>query len=158
MQPRIFKALILNDYENAPYAQYVKEGRKKIETRMNRLFSYRGDVVICCGKTNSVSNNAGRALCIVEIWKGRPMKNEVDEMLAACIEWCEDRKALLLRNWRHFNYDFIFKDYVVKREGSKGANYQGIFEIALPDDVIIIPKPEILPYNEIETAQTKMEI
>ena len=155
---RIYKGLILNDYENTPYAQWVKEGKKLIETRMNRQFNYRGDLIICCGATNSVTTNAGKALCIVNLWKARPMKNEPKEIEASCIDWNEKRKAHLLKDWRHFNYDFIFKDYVVKRDGSNGANYQGIFDIKLPDDVIIIPKPEILPYNEIECVQNKLNL
>lgn len=142
MKDRIFKALVLNDYENAPYAQWVKEGKKKIETRMNRLFSFRGDVVICCGKGKSVSPNAGKALCIVEIWKGRKMLNDAREMTAACIEWDSDRYSLLLRNWRYFSRDFEFAPMAIKR------NFQGMFEIILPEDVEIIPKPEIEEYFE----------
>ncbi|HWY09996.1 MAG TPA: ASCH domain-containing protein [Bacteroidia bacterium] len=153
---RKFKALILNDYEGAHYATWVKEGKKKIETRMRRLFAYRGDIVICCGEANSVTDNAGKALCIVNIWKGRPMRNDPKEIEASCIGWDKDRKSLLLKDWRHFSYDFIFKNYVVKKEGSNGANYQGIFEIELPDDVIIIPKPEITVFEEQEETQTTM--
>lgn len=144
MTQRIFKGLILNDYEHCRYAQWVKEGIKKIETRMNRLFSFRGDVVICCGKTNSVGDNAGKALCIVEIWKGRPMNNTPEEREAACIGWDKGRKSLLLRNWRHFNYDFEFAPMAIQK------NFQGMFDMRLPDDVVIIPRPEILPFNEIE--------
>ncbi len=131
--PNIYSALILNDYPNTPYAQWVKEQKKTIETRMGRLFSYRGDVVICCGKTNSVGDNAGKALCIVEIYEGRDMIKE-DEA-AACIEWHPKRKSLLLRNWRYFSYEFAFKDYYVS-----GA-YQGIFKIKIPDFVQILTQP-----------------
>ena len=138
---KIFKGLILNDYQHTPYAQWVKEGKKKIETRMKRLFTFRGDVVICCGKTNSVSDNAGKSLCIVEIWHGRAMIKADEE--AACIGWDKDRKSLLLRNWRHFNRDFEFAPMAIQK------NFQGMFDMALPDDIIIIPKPEILPYEEI---------
>ena len=88
------------------------------------------------------------------MWKGRPMMNTPEEIKAACIGWDKDRKSLLLRNWRHFSYDFVFKDYVIKKEGSNGANYQGIFEIQLPDDVIIIPRPEILPFVDTTKIQT----
>lgn len=151
---RRYKALILNDYEGAHYAQLVKEGTKPIETRMGRQFSYRGDLIICCGATNSVTANAGKALCIVELWKARPMKNEPREIEAACIGWDEKRRAHLLRNWRHFNYDFTFKNYVVIGEGKQGANYQGIFEIELPDDVEIIERHEIKAYIENDEAQT----
>ncbi len=56
-----FKALILNDYPGAPYADWIKNGKKTIETRY-RSFKYTGDLVICCGKTNSVGKNAGKAM------------------------------------------------------------------------------------------------
>jgi hypothetical protein len=140
-------ALILNDYEGHHYASDVKSGKKGIETRMNRLFKYRGDIVICCGETNSVTANAGRALCIVEIYHGREMHDEPEEIKSACIEFHPKRKCLFLRNWRHFSRDFVFKHYVVKAEGKKGANFQGIFEIEIPENVLIIPKPEIIPFN-----------
>lgn len=143
---RIYNALVVNDYLNYPYAQWIKEGKKTIETRMNRLFSFRGDVVICCGKTNSVGKNKGKALCIVEIWRGRPMKNKLDEIKAACIGYDPNRKSLFLRNWRYFNYEFFFAPMAVKK------NFQGIFSIALPKDIIIIPRPEIIEFkaNDIE--------
>ena len=117
---RIFKALVLNDYKEYPYAQWVKEGKKKIETRMNRLFRFRGDVVICCGKSKSVSSNAGKALCIVNIWRGREMLDNPSEIKAACIDWHINRKSLLLQNWRHFNYDFEFATHATQK------NFQGI--------------------------------
>lgn len=132
---KIYKGLILNDYPDKHYAQWVKEGKKKIETRMNRLFSYRGDIIICCGETNSVTANAGKALCIVEIFDGRSM-TESDEK-DACIEWHPDRKSLLLRNWRHFSRDFTFKKHKVS------GSFQSIFELTIPDDVQIIPQPQI---------------
>lgn len=142
MSHRKYRALILNDYEHAQYAEWVKTGKKPIETRMGRMFSYRGDLVICCGKTNSVGPNAGKALCIVELYDARPMKNTPDEIAAACIEWHPKRKSHLLRNWRHFSRDFEFKDYATKK------NFQGIFEIEIPDDVAIIPKPEIKEFSD----------
>ena len=136
----IYKAIILNDYEGAHYASKVYRGEKLIETRMNRMFSYRGDIVICCGKTNSVTSNAGKALCLVEIWKGRPMEKGDEE--AACIEFHPKRKSLLLRNWRYFSRNFDFAPQYVS------GPFQGIFEILLPADVDIIPQPQILPFEE----------
>ena len=47
-------------------------GEKTIEIR-HKSFNYLGDIVICCGKTNSVSSNAGKTLCIAELWKIRDM-------------------------------------------------------------------------------------
>jgi hypothetical protein len=128
---QIFQALILNDYQDAPYAEWVKIKRKSIETRMKRLFAYRGDIVICCGKTNSVSSNAGKALCMVNIYDGGPMKKEDEE--AACIGWHPDRKSLYLKDWRKFDTEFLFAPYAIKK------NFQGIFALALPDEFILTP-------------------
>lgn len=138
---KTFKALILNDYEGAPYATWIKTGEKTIETR-HRSFSYRGDIVICCGKTNSVGKNAGNALCIVELRKIRPMK-KTDEK-AAGIKYDPGIKSFLLRNWRHFSRDFKFSPQRVS-----GA-WQSIFEITIPADVEIIPRPDIKPFKENE--------
>lgn len=136
MEDRIYKALILNDYEKTPYAEWVKTQKKTIETRMNRLFKYRGDIVVCCGASNSVGKNAGRALCIVNIYDRHPMLKE--EESAACIEWHPDRKSLLLKDWRYFSRDFIFADYY------QSGPYQGIFTIRIPKDVEIITNYERL--------------
>lgn len=139
---RIYKALVVNDYEHAQYAQWIKEGRKSIETRMNRLFSYRGDVVICCGSTNSVGANAGKALCIVNIFDGMPMKKEHEE--AACIEWHPKRKSLLMKDWRYFSEAFEFSKCYIE-----GA-FQGIFTIFIPEHIDIIPQPQIPYYKDNE--------
>ena len=100
-----YKAIIMNDYKDAPYATWIKWGEKTIETRM-KSFTFRGDIVICCGKTNSVGNNAGLALCLVELWKVRGMRWTDEE--AAGVAYSPGRKSFLLRNWRHFSRDFEF--------------------------------------------------
>jgi hypothetical protein len=138
---KTFKALILNDYEGAPYAEWIKTGEKTIETR-HRSFNYRGDLVICCGKTNSVGPNAGKAICLVELWKIRPMK-KTDEK-AAGVHYHPGIHSYLLRNWRHFNRDFEFAPQRVS-----GA-WQSLFDITLPDDIVIIPKPGIKAFEERE--------
>jgi hypothetical protein len=138
---RVFKALILNDYEGAPYAEWIRSGEKTIETRY-KAFNYRGDVVICCGKTNSVGENAGKALCIVELWKIRPMKR-TDEK-AAGVKYDPLVKSFLLRNWRHFSRDFEFAPQRIS-----GA-WQSLFDISIPADVKIIPRPDIKPFPEVE--------
>jgi hypothetical protein len=136
---RIYKALIMNNYEGAAYADWIRSGEKTIETR-RRSFAYRGDVVICCGKTNSVGPNAGKALCIVELWKIRPMKKEDEE--AAGVFYNPGLKSFLLRNWRHFSRDFEFSPQRIS-----GA-WQSLFDITIPNDVDIIPRPGIRPYEE----------
>lgn len=132
-EDRIYRALILNDYEKTPYAEWVKTKKKTIETRMGRLFKYRGDVVICCGAANSVTKNAGKALCIVNIYDGRPMIKEDEK--DACIEYHPDRRCLFLKDWRYFSRDFEFRYYYVS-----GA-YQGIFTIKIPANVHILNQP-----------------
>lgn len=138
---RIYKALIMNNYAGAPYADWIKSGEKTIETR-HRAFNYRGDVIICCGKTNSVGGNAGKALCIVELWKIRPMQKGDEQ--AAGVKYNPELKSFLLRNWRHFSRDFEFAPQRVY-----GA-WQSLFEITIPDDVKIIARPDIKPFHEKE--------
>ena len=138
---RIYKGLVLNDYGSGQnYATYIQEGSKTIETRMNRSFSYRGDVIICCGKTNSVTPHAGKALCIVDLWKVRNMLPGDAE--AAGVSWDPKRKSLLLRNWRHFDKEFDFAPCAIQR------NFQGMFDMFIPDHVKIIPRPDIIPFPE----------
>jgi hypothetical protein len=142
------KALILNDYgEGQNYATLVYLGIKTIETRMNRLFSYRGDIVICKGKTNSIGDNKGMALCIVNIYHGRDMKKS-DES-AACIQWHKNRKCLLLNNWRYFSDLFEFTKYATS------YNWQGIFDVDIPRSVSIIPQPQITGFQE-QITQTQL--
>ena len=133
------KASILNDYPGAPYADWIKHGRKTIETRY-RSFKYTGDLVICCGKTNSVGKNAGKALCIVELWKIRPMKKSDEK--AAGVRYNPKLKSFLLRNWRHFSRDFGFSPQRIF-----GA-WQSLIEITIPGDVEIITRPDIKPFQE----------
>ena len=136
---RIYKALIMNDYPGAPYAEWIKKGTKTIETRY-RKFNYQGDIIICCGKTNSVGENAGKALCLVELWKIRPMKKGDEK--AAGVRFNPNLYCYLFRNWRHFSRDFEFSPQRIS-----GA-WQSLFDMALPNDVVIIPKPSIKPFSE----------
>ena len=138
---RIYKALIMNDYPGAPYADWIKNGEKTIETRF-KTFNYRGDIVICCGKANSIGANAGKALCIVELWKIRPMK-KADEK-AAGVKFNPKLHCFLLKKWRHFSRDFEFSPQRIS-----GA-WQNLFNISIPNDVEIISKPNIKGFPEKE--------
>jgi len=130
----VYNALILNDYPEKHYASWIEQQRKTIETRM-KTFKYRGDLIICCG-ANSVTPNAGKALCIVNLWDAKPMK-KADEN-AAMIECVAGRISHYLRDWRFFNRKFSFS-----KQRVSGA-FQSIFQITLPDDVRIIkPLPII---------------
>jgi hypothetical protein len=128
---KIYNAIILNE----PYAGFVKQQIKTIETRMKK-FKYTGDLVICCDKGKSTGYNAGKALCIVEFCEGRPMTKE-DE-LAACIECVPGRVAYPLRNWRYFSLEFEFS----KRRVS--GPFQGIFQIKIPGFVKILNREQEL--------------
>jgi hypothetical protein len=107
---------------------------------MDGGLQYTGDLVICCGKTNSAGKNAGKALCIVELWKIRPMEKSDEN--AAGVKYNPAIKSFLLRNWRHFSRDFEFSPQRIA-----GA-WQSLFEITIPDDVEIIPRPDIKPFRE----------
>lgn len=132
---KLYSAIILNE----PYAGKVKDGIKTIETRMRLYSKLIGDIVICCDKGKSVgSPNFGKALCIVNFESGRPMKDEDAE--AACIENAPGKYAYPLSDFRYFSYDFNFSDYVVVPPGKRNANWQGIFQIRIPDFVTITPK------------------
>lgn len=127
MEDRIYKAIILNE----PYAGFIKDKKKTIETRMRRILTPFEDYVICCDKGKSASSkNAGNALCIVNVKGCRYMVKEDEQ--AACIECVPGRVAFVLDNWRYFSYDFKFTDYKVS------GGYNSIFKIRIPDFVNII--------------------
>lgn len=128
MAERIYKALILNDYECGRYADLVYKQIKTIETRYRRT-AHRGNLIICCGKTNSVGPNAGKALCMVDLINCRPML--VEDEKAACIEYQPNRFAWELRFWSYFSRQFEFAPCKVR------GTWQGLFDIRLPDDVTI---------------------
>lgn len=122
----ILNAIILNE----PYANFVKQGIKTIETRMRNLSKLKGDIVICCDKGKSKgSYNSGKAICIVKSEGARAMVDQ--DATAACIGNAPGRYAYPLSDLRHFSYDFNFVDYAVTK------NWQGIFQIRIPDFVEI---------------------
>lgn len=139
MERETYNALVLNDYEGMKhYATWVEQQVKTIETRM-KTFKYRGDLVICCGN-KSVTANAGKALCIVNLYDAEPMRKEHEK--AACIEVTAGRIAHHLKDWRFFNRKFSFS-----RQKVSGA-FQSIFQITLPEDVRIIkPLPIVKVSN-----------
>lgn len=125
----IYKALILLDEPGgAHYATWVEQQIKTIETRM-KLFSYTGDLVICCS-SGSMTRNAGKALCLVHFGPGVYMRKEHEE--GAKIECYPGRYAYPLSNWRYFSRKFTFAKCKVS------GTFQGFFNIELPKDVTII--------------------
>lgn len=124
---RIYPAIILNE----PYISQVYYGIKTVETRMRRLSQLTGDVVFCCDKgILKGSTFAGKAVCLVNVGEMRAMTDH--DAKAACIENAPGRIAYPLSNLRHFSYMFDVKDYAVTR------NWQGIFQLQVPDFVEII--------------------
>lgn len=144
---RIYRALVVNDYQYQRYATWIKSGKKCVETRMKKIFTHRGPVVICVGASNSVGPNIGKAICMVDIWKGRDMVPQDAE--GACIEWHPDRKAHLLDNWQYFSEDFNFAKCAVKK------NFQGLFSLRVPDHIQLIPQPQIKPLYQYVIERDK---
>lgn len=131
MNNRIYNAIVLVDEPGDPskhYATMVKEQIKTIETRMRNIIP-EGAIVICCG-AKSMTKNRLKALCIVFANQGRPM-TEADEK-KACIECVPGRIAYDLMWWKYFSRDFEFSKCKVS------GTFQGIFKIAIPDDVEIL--------------------
>jgi hypothetical protein len=107
-------------------------GQKKIETRLGRLFTHRGDLVIC---NNQHSSGKKLATCIVEVFGGRYMIPE--DVRQAMIAYDQKRGCLFLRNWRWLDEPFEYSKWFV------GGTYQGIFSVEIPGEVKIIPQPQI---------------
>jgi len=81
-----------------PWASMIASGKKSIETR--RWFtSFRGDLLIVSTAKPTVPGLPnGKALCIVELYKCRPM-DTWDEKLACC-QYYPGAYAWVLRNIR----------------------------------------------------------
>lgn len=128
---KVYNAIVLNDTIAAPYATWMEKGLKTIETRW-KTFKYRGDLVICCG-AKSETENAGFALCVVNLYDAIPMLEKHE--LAAYVNAEPGRIAHLTNYRRLFSRKFKFSKQIVS-----GA-FQSIFQITLPDDVKIY-RPE----------------
>jgi len=101
-----------------PYASWIAEGKKTIETRAWST-KYRGDIVICASRSG-VGEPKGVALCIVELYDIRKME-PADES-AGCIECYPNAKAWLIRNLRVFDKPFPVRGQL------------SLFDIELPKD------------------------
>ncbi|MEJ0054034.1 MAG: ASCH domain-containing protein [bacterium] len=89
---KTYKAISLKQ----PFANWVAEGKKTIETRKWNT-KYRGDLVICSSKKPAI-DPAGYALCLVELYDTWPMRKE-DET-GACCKLYDGAYAWLIRNVR----------------------------------------------------------
>lgn len=123
--PKIIKAISLKDYgeNHNNYATLVEQGRKQIETRTWST-KYRGDILICCSKS-SKSENAGLAVCVVELVHIEEMLPEHEE--AACIEPYENAKSWMLTNHRKLSRKFPVKGAL------------SLYDVEVPEDVVFIP-------------------
>lgn len=94
-----------------------------------KLFTYTGDLVICCS-SGSMTRNSGKALCIVHFGNGVPMLPEHED--GAKIECAPGRYAYPLSNWRYFSRKFTFAKRKV------GGTFQAFFDIEIPEDIEIV--------------------
>jgi len=113
------KALSLSNGYAAPWASWIREGRKTIETRMWGT-GYRGPVLICAAKRPN-GPMAGCAVCIVDLLGCRWMRRS-DEALALC-DWELGRFAWVLANVRH-----VLPFHVRGR--------LGLFGVDVPDELV----------------------
>lgn len=116
-QMKTYKAISLKQ----PWASWVAEGEKTIETRKWNTH-YRGDLVICSSQ-KPATPPAGCALCVVELYDTRPMRKE-DET-GACCELYPGAYAWLIRNVRKIDPPIPVKGQL------------NIFNLELPDSAIV---------------------
>lgn len=112
----IIKALSLKQ----PFASWVAEGRKTLETRVWST-DYRGDILICASQSGD-GEPRGVALCIVTLKDIRPMV--ADDAEAACIDPYPHAKAWIIDNLRLLKKPFPVKGQL------------GLFDVELPDDLV----------------------
>jgi hypothetical protein len=105
-----------------PYASWIAEGKKTIETRTWST-KYRGDIVICASQSG-VGKPKGVALCIVELYGIRTMV-KADEP-DGCVECYPNAKAWLIRNLRLFDKPFPVKGQL------------SLYDIEIPTGVKIV--------------------
>ncbi len=79
-----------------PFANWVCEGKKTIETRTWNT-KHRGDLVICSSQNPKIKPH-GKALCVVELVDTEPMKKEHET--DACCKLYPGAWAWHLRNVR----------------------------------------------------------
>ncbi|MBN1807208.1 MAG: ASCH domain-containing protein [Sedimentisphaerales bacterium] len=100
-----------------PWASYIADGRKTIETR-SWYTSYRGDILICSSRKPVIKGMpCGMALCLVELYDCRPMKYADDQ--AACCPWRHGLFSWFLKNIRRISPPFSVR------------GRQGIYEVEL---------------------------
>jgi len=104
-----------------PWANWIAEGRKTIETRMWGT-TYRGPLLICATRQRvpDCDGPYGAAVCVAELVDCRPM-GPADETPAMC-EWESGRRAWVLANVRPI-------------APARIRGRQRLFDVILPGDV-----------------------
>lgn len=90
----IIKAISLHQ----PWAQYIADGRKTIETR-DWYTAYRGDLLICSARKPALKGFlCGFGLAVVELYDCRLMR--YSDEAGACCPWRKGAFSWLLSNTR----------------------------------------------------------
>jgi hypothetical protein len=113
IKAKTWKAISLKQ----PWANLVTKGKKTIETRVWNT-NYRGDLVVCSSQSPKIEPY-GYALCIVEVYKTRPME-KADEA-KACISVYPKAHSWFLRNLRRIKNPIPVKGSL------------GIYNLELPE-------------------------
>ncbi|HSX02069.1 MAG TPA: ASCH domain-containing protein [Candidatus Saccharimonadia bacterium] len=100
-----------------PYANWVAEGKKTIETR-KWTTKYRGDILICASQSGAGEPH-GVALCLVRLVGMRPM-TEADEA-AGCVALYPRAQAWLIEDVRVLRRPFAVKGQL------------GLFNVEVPE-------------------------
>ncbi|RYC70838.1 ASCH domain-containing protein [Spirosoma sordidisoli] len=114
------KAITLKDSPD-PWATLIEYGIKTIETRTWST-KYRGDLLICASKS-SKTPNAGKAVCVVEVYDCRPM-TPADENAARCDIYPN------AFSWRLRNLRWLSEKFSVTGQLS-------IYEVEIPEGIRI---------------------
>ena len=70
------RAISVKDLPETPYATWIVTGKKTIETRTWK--TQLGSLLICCGKGSKKSSYSGLGLCIVNVFKITPMRDDFE--------------------------------------------------------------------------------
>lgn len=142
------KALTLKDYKNEPYATWVEQGLKGIETRNWKPTDWKEgeewDILITCSKT-SPSPNAGKAICVVTLYHIEEMTKEHEER-AMCEVVARNKKGEPKWAWFLKNRRLLSRKFNVS-----GELY--IFNVTMPEDITLIPAQSM--YKDMPVATKK---
>lgn len=129
------KAISLKDYPEKQYATWVEQGHKDIETRKWKPRSFKPgdaiDILICCSK-KSATENAGLAICVVELYHIELMREEHEDR--ACCGFYRRRSGEPAWAWFFRNRRTLSRKFPVSGELS-------LFDVDIPADITFIKEP-----------------